>query len=437
MTVTCDIKELWAQFLEHVQQKCSSTEYRNWIAPIKVGSQANDEIVLEVPNIFVQQYLLDNYQEDLFVFFPKEDLPIKFTIAKSQVVTKKIPPVKPRQHPLQLNRHYTFENFVEGPSNQFVKSAAQGVATHPGKSYNPLLIHGGVGLGKTHLLHSIGHAILQKNKLAKIHSITTEAFINDLVDHLKNKSIDKRKRFYRSLDVLLIDDIQFLQKRLNFEDELSNTFEALINDGKQIVITSDKPPSQLKLSDRMVARMEWGLVANVGVPDLETKVAIIQHKAEHKGIKIPDDIAFFIADHLFLNVRQLEGAINRLYAFSHLMHLPITRQIVEQILGEIFQQKASRKITVEAILKATATIFELRLADIKGESRQKHIALARQVSMYLAKELMDDSLQKIALSFGGKTHSTLIHAWKKISKELEVNDQLKRQLQVIKRTIEG
>lgn len=437
MTVTCDTKDLWTQFLGHIQQKCSATEYKNWIAPIKILNKANDEIVLEVPNIFVQQYLLDNYKEDLFVFFPKEELPIKFMIAKNQVAIKKSAPIKQRQNPLQLNRSYTFENFVEGPSNQFVKSAAQGVASHPGKSYNPLLIHGGVGLGKTHLLHSIGHAILQKNKLAKMQSITTEAFINDFIDHLKNKSIDKRKKFYRSLDVLLIDDIQFLQKRLNFEDELCNTFEALINDGKQIVITSDKPPSQLKLSDRMVARMEWGLVANVGIPDLETKVAIIQHKAEHKGINIPNDIAFFIADHLFLNVRQLEGAVNRLYAFSHLMNLPITQEIVEKILGEIFQQKTSKKITIENILKSTASVFEVRLSDIKGDSRLKHIALARQVSMYLAKELMDDSLQKIALSFGGKTHSTLIHAWKKISKELAENDQLKRQLQVIKRNIEG
>ena len=203
-----------------------------------------------------------------------------------------------------------------------------GVATRPGQSYNPLFIHGGVGLGKTHILHSIGHHISENNKKLRVQCITTEAFINDLVDSLRNKSVDRMKRFYRSdVDVLLVDDIQFLQNRLNFEEEFCNTFETLINQNKQIVITSDKPPSQLKLSERMIARMEWGLVAHVGVPELETRVAIFQHKAEQKGLNIPNKVAFFIAEHIYNNVRQLEGAINRLSAHCRLIESQYYRRI--------------------------------------------------------------------------------------------------------------
>jgi chromosomal replication initiator protein len=268
--------------------------------------------------------------------------------------------------------------------------------------------------------------------------ITTESFINDIVDALRSKSIDKMKRFYRNLDVLLVDDIQFLQNRLNFEEEFCNTFEALINQNKQIVITCDKPPTQLKLSERLVARMEWGLVAHMGVPDLETRVAIIKQKSESRGFDIPNQIAFFIAEHIYNNVRQLEGAINRLCAHSRLMAQELNQEIVEKILSEMFQMSSShKKVSVENILKSVATVFEVRISEIKGESRHKEIALARQVAMYLAKELIDDSLMKIAASFGGKTHSTLLHAWKKIADQIQINETLRRQVQMVKRSIEN
>jgi chromosomal replication initiator protein len=246
------------------------------------------------------------------------------------------------------------------------------------------------------------------------------------------------KRFYRSLDILLVDDIQFLQNRLNFEEEFCNTFEALINQNKQIVITCDKPPGQLKLSERMIARMEWGLVAHMGVPDLETRVAIIKQKSQSRGVNIPNQIAFFIAEHIYNNVRQIEGAINRLCAHSRLMAEELNQEIVERILSEMFQMNSSKgKVSVENILKSVAAVFEVRISEIKGESRHKEIALARQVAMYLAKELIDDSLMKIAASFGGKTHSTLLHAWKKIADAVQINDMLRRQVQMVKRNIES
>lgn len=437
----CEVKNCWQQFLEFIEPRCSSAEFTNWIAPIRLIETSLEKVIVEVPNVYVQDYLIDNFRDCLGNFLPllpSGEPAIQFLIKEE---TKRPVPKEEKEplpkNTLALNPLYTFENFIEGSSNQFVKSAAFGIASRPGKSYNPLFIHGGVGLGKTHLLHSIGHFVLEHHKKSKTQLITTEAFINDIVDHLKSKSIDKMKKFYRSLDVLLVDDIQFLENRLNFEEEFCNTFEALLNQNKQIVITSDKPPGKLKLSERIVARMEWGLVAHMGVPDLETRVAIIKHKSERRGLDIPNQIAFFIAEHIYNNVRQIEGAINRLCAHSKLMSVGLDEHIVKTILKEMFQHNApSKKISVEEILKSVAAVFEVRIPKIKSDSRQKQIALARQVAMYLAKEMIDDSLMKIAASFGGKTHSTLIHAWKKITDQIQVNEMLRRQVQMVRRNIE-
>jgi chromosomal replication initiator protein len=433
--------DIWSDFLAYIEERCSAAEFQNWIAPIQVAESTTDEFVLRVPNIFVQEYLLQNYKKDLAGFVPIKtngDLALKFVIAeeaKRQPVQQEAPPPTP-QDSFKLNPHYTFENFIEGASNQFVKSAALGVASHPGKSYNPLFIHGGVGLGKTHLLHAIGHYVKLHHKKLKIHCITTEGFINDIVDNLKNKSMDRMKRFYRSLDILLVDDIQFLQNRLNFEDEFCNTFESLINQNKQIVITCDKPPSQLKLSERLVARMEWGLVAHIGTPDIETRVAILQHKAELRGIRLPHKVAFFIAEHIFNNVRQLEGAINRLSAYSRLIGKEVTEEVVENTLGELLQHNPQKKVSVDNILRCVGTIFEVRVSDLRGTSRLKNVAFPRQVAMYLAKELMTDSLMKLASAFGGKTHSTLLHAWKKVSEQLVNDETLRRQVEMARRNLE-
>lgn len=441
----CVVKNGWEQFLQFIESRCSSSEFQNWIAPIRCVDVSPEMITLEVPNIYVEEYLLANFKDVLAEFLPLRpsgDPAIRFQMAtpdKQESAAPVIPEEEDNSAPAEtrLNVLYTFENFIEGPTNQFVKSAAFGVASRPGKSYNPLFIHGGVGLGKTHLLHSIGHYVQEHHKKQRVQLITTEGFINDIVDSLRSKSIDRMKRFYRSLDVLLVDDIQFLQNRLNFEEEFCNTFEALLNQNKQIVIASDKPPSQLKLSERMVARMEWGLVAHMEAPDLETRVAIIKHKSESRGVNIPNQIAFFIAEHIYNNVRQLEGAINRLCAHSKIMASQMTEDVVEKILNEMFQHSSpSKKISVEEILKSVAAIFEVRVAEIKGESRHKEIAQARQVAMYLAKEMIDDSLMRIAASFGGKTHSTLLHAWKKVSDQIQINDTLRRQVQMVRKNIE-
>lgn len=447
--LTCDARDTWIQFLEFVKKRCSPTAFENWLAPIIVLDSTADVICLEVPNIFVKAYLLDNYKKDLCSFVPltaEGEPAIEFIIA-DQPVRKQQVPARPQiqtsneevptplEYELKLNASYRFDNFIEGPSNQFVKSAAVGIANRPGRSYNPLFIHGGVGLGKTHLLHAIGHYAQEQHKKLRVQCITTEAFINDLVDSLRTKSVDRMKRFYRTLDILLVDDIQFLQNRLNFEEEFCNTFESLINQNKQIVITSDKPPGQLKLSERIVARMEWGLVAHVGMPDLETRVAILQHKAEQKGLQIPNSVAFFIAEHIFSNVRQLEGAINRLTAHCRLMGQSVTEELVEQTLSELFQAAPRQRVSVENILKSVATVFQIRVTDLKGTSRTKEVALARQVAMYLAKEMMQESLIMIGASFS-KTHSTILHACKTIENKIKTDDGLKRQISLCRRNID-
>lgn len=444
--LACDTSEMWTQFVEFVQSRCSKTAFGNWIAPINVLESSSEAITLEIPNFFVREYLLTNYKKELCAFLPvdnKGEPAIHFVVAApvSKVILdapvsqeSQATEVNP-SYEVKLNNNYRFDTYIEGPTNQFVKSAAIGVASHPGQSYNPLFIHGGVGLGKTHILHSIGHYVRENNKKLRVQCITTEAFINDLVDNLRNKSVDKMKRFYRAdVDVLLVDDIQFLQNRLNFEEEFCNTFETLINQNKQIVITSDKPPSQLKLSERMIARMEWGLVAHIGIPELETRVAILQHKARQRGLELPNGVAFFLAEHLFNNVRQLEGAVNRLSAHCRLMDLSITEEIVEQLLRETLQQAPRQRISVEQILKSVATVFQVRISDLKGTIRTKEIALPRQVAMFLACRLIKESLQMIGASFG-KTHSTLLHASKSIEKRLESDETLRRQIQMVERSI--
>ncbi|WP_201456808.1 chromosomal replication initiator protein DnaA [Chlamydia sp. 17-3921] len=448
--LTCNDCSTWEQFVNYVKTRCSKTAFENWISPIQVVEETQDKICLEVPNIFVQNYLLDNYKKDLCSFVPLDahgEPALEFIVIETKKVSASVisidiedtivePVEESKEFQLKLNPSYRFDNFIEGPSNQFVKSAAVGIAGKPGRSYNPLFIHGGVGLGKTHLLHAIGHCVREQHKNLKVHCITTEAFINDLVHHLKSKSVDKMKNFYRSLDLLLVDDIQFLQNRQNFEEEFCNTFETLINVSKQIVITSDKPPGQLRLSERIIARMEWGLVAHVGIPDLETRVAILQHKAEQKGLIIPNEMAFYIADHIYGNVRQLEGAINKLTAYCRLFGKEITENTIHDTLKELFRSPTKRKVSVESILKSVAIVFQVKPQDLKENSRAKELVLARQVAMYLAKTLITDSLVAIGAAFG-KTHSTVLYACKTIEHKLEEDEVLKQQINLCKNHIVG
>lgn len=450
MTATCSDCSAWADFLEYAQERCSATAFQNWLVPIRVVEWDEEEVVLEVPNIFVQEYLLENYRQDLCAFLPLRaagEPALRFLIASSREVDEKLEesretssapsktPTIRRPQP-KLNSNYRFETYIEGPSNQFVKSAALGVAERPGEVYNPLFIHGGVGLGKTHLLHSIGHHVLDTHRHLVVESVTTEGLINSLVDSLRAKSISEWKRRLRSVDLLLIDDIQFLEpRRANFEEEFINTVEALIHQGRQVVITSDKPPGQLKLSERMVARMEWGLVVSVNMPDLETRVAILMHKAEQKGINIPSRVALFIAEHIYSNVRQLEGAINRLSAHSRLLNQEIDEELVQRTLHESFQRMPAERISVDQILKSVAAFFGVTVRELRGTKRTENIVLPRQIAMYLATEMVNESLTMLGASFGGKTHTTVVHARDKIRARIESDETFRRKINMVRNNI--
>lgn len=444
-----ETRDAWKKFLLFAKSRCSATAFGNWLAPVDLVAASDDEITLQVPNIFVKEYLLSNYKQDLCSFLPVRspgEPAIRFVItppkpkmsaAAESELGEKVTPVSQGCSEVHLNPRYRFDRFVVGACNQFPLSAARSVAESPMRSYNPLFVYGSVGLGKTHILHAIGHEIKARHPRLRVQVITTEQFINDLVDALRKKTIDRLKKFYRhDVDVLLVDDIQFLQNRLNFEEEFCNMFESLINQNKQIVIASDKAPAKLKLSERMTARMEWGLVAHIGAPDLETRVAILHHKAEQKGLSLANEVAFFIAENVCGNVRQLEGAINRLSAQCRLLNMDITEELVERTLGEMFHHTPQRRVSVEEILKASAAIFQVKLADLKGKGRTKEVALARQVAMYLAKSMVQDSLSMIGSAFG-KTHSTILHACKTIEKKMAEDETLRRQVQMVRRNIEA
>lgn len=441
---TCDNTSCWDQFLLFIKGRISATAFGNWLAPIKTLEISESEITLEIPNIFVKEYLLSNHKEELCAFLPvtgQGEPALTFIVSRpSKPKTSSLKAVTPEvkkefpSHHIKLNEGYTFNHFIDG-TNQFVKSAAMGVANRPGKSYNPLFIHGDVGLGKTHLLHSIGHHVSQMHKKLRVQCITTEAFINDLVDHLKNKSVERMKRFYRKeVDVLLFDDIQFLQNRRNFEEEFENTIETFINQNKQIVITSDKPPKDLKLSSRMIARMEWGLVARIEPPDLETRVAILQHKAQQKSLSLSNDLAFHIAEQIHQNVRQLEGAVNRLSAHSRLLDVKVSEELVNHTLKEILRYTPKTKISIDQILSEVAKTFHVAVEDLKGSRRTKDIAIPRQVAMYLASRLMQGTLQQMSEAFQ-KAHSTVLHAIKNIEKKMGEDRMLKEQIKLAEQQI--
>ncbi|NNF00926.1 MAG: chromosomal replication initiator protein DnaA, partial [Pyrinomonadaceae bacterium] len=314
-----------------------------------------------------------------------------------------------------LNRKYTFDTFVVGSCNQFAHAAAEAVAEAPGQTYNPMFIYGGVGLGKTHLMHSAGHAIKEKNRHLRVAYITSEKFMNELINSIRYDKTQTFREKYRSIDVLLMDDVQFLAGKERTQEEFFHTFNALHNDQKQIVITSDCPPREIPtLSERLHSRFEWGLIADMEPPDLETKVAILKRKADSDGIDLPDDIAFFIANKVKSNVRELEGSLVRLIAISSLRGLPISKMLAQDALKNIVDSDGAGSVTMEKIIKMVANHYDLSIDEIKSKNNSRRIAVPRQVAMYLCKRLTKSSYPEIGKEFGGKHHTTVMHSVDKI-----------------------
>jgi chromosomal replication initiator protein len=337
----------------------------------------------------------------------------------------------------KLNPKYTFESFVVGPSNRFAHAAALAVSESPAKEYNPLFIYGKVGLGKTHLMQAIGHYILQKKPSMKFIYISSEKFTNQLISAIQNRTTLKFREMYRNVDLLLIDDIHFIAGKESTQEEFFHTFNTLHDAHKQIVVSSDRSPKDIPaLEERLVSRFEWGLVADIQPPDIETRIAILRKKAERETITIPDDVTYFIAEAIRSNIRELEGALIRVVAYAKLVGKDIDLELVKDVLKDVLIEQ-NKKITIESIQQKVAQYFDIRVADMRSKKRNKMIAYPRQIAMYLSRDLTDFSLPEIGEQFGGRDHSTVLHACEKVYRDMETKNGVRDMVNKISGSITG
>lgn len=447
-----DYEELWKSCLDGMVEHVSPQHFATWFRPINVIDGSVDSLVLEVPNRFFLEWIKEHYLlliQEILRRGTDRDMKIRWKVADEAKNTgsskKKISKgVKPQPSAktkkavpgMALSPKYTFENFVVGKANEFAHAACSAVAGDLAGKYNPLFIYGGVGLGKTHLLQAIGHRVLENNPSAKVFYYSSERFMNDFINYVsRQKMADFRGRF-RNVDVLLIDDIQFWAGKERTQEEFFHTFNTLYESHKQIVVTSDKFPKDIDgVEERLRSRFEWGLVADIQPPDTETKIAILKNKAKAEGTKIPDEVAAWLASVSGTNVRELEGFLNRIIAVSSLTNQEITLNMSKEALKNLLKDKEDPLLTIEEIQKAVSTFYQIKFSDLKSKRRHKAIALPRQIAMFLARECGRYSFPEIGSAFGGKDHSTAIHAVRKIEKELKSNTEVKRSVRSIKQNL--
>src|SRR5688500_8213828 len=421
---------IWDQVLTRIETKVNRHSFYTWFKPTSFVADAGASITIRVPNALFKDWLTKHYsvvlsealaevrRPGVSVLFVAEGLtpipPVPEPIAVPAEPPPPTPTLAPSTAPGGLNPRYTFDTFIVGPSNQFAHAACRAVAEAPSRSYNPLFIYGGVGLGKTHLMHAVGHYVLQHDPTLKLTYISSERFMNEMINAVRyDRILDFRER-YRSVDVLLVDDIQFVSGKEGTQTEFFHTFNALYDAQKQIVLSSDRPPNEIPaLEERLRSRFEWGLTADIQSPDLETKVAILKRKAETESVPLPDNVAMYIAGKIKSNIRELEGSLIRLIAFASLTGQDITLQLAQEVLRNILEHE-EKAVTIEAIQKFVADYYNLRMADLKSKNNSKSVAMPRQIAMYLCKSLTHASLPEIGRSFGGKHHSTVIHSIRKV-----------------------
>jgi chromosomal replication initiator protein len=433
---------LWEEILQKIESKVNRHSFNTWFRPTRLLGESTNSVSVLVPNAHFRDWLNKHYSgvilesldelhrpevEVLFETEPPdipEPVPSRVNPGSIQGASLDVPATP------ALNPRYRFDTFVVGTSNQFAHAAARAVAESPSRAYNPLFIYGGVGLGKTHLLHAIGHQILDHSPSVKMVYISAEKFMNELINAIRYERLIEFRNKHRSFDVLLVDDIQFIAGKERTQDEFFHTFNALYDAQKQIVLSSDGPPREIPtLEERLRSRFEWGLTADIQAPDLETKIAILRKKADADGISLPDNVAIFIASRIKSNIRELEGSLIRLIAYSSLtgrgIDLPLTQEVLRDLLPS--EEKA---VNMDSIQKRIADHFRLKVADLKARNNSKSIALPRQIAMYLSKSLTKASLPDIGKAFGGKHHSTVIHSVRKI-------DSLRRSDPEFDRLVQG
>jgi len=414
----------WLQILAAVQKRIDASSFETWFAPTSYIGQEEDALYVKVPNSYFRDWLSFHYSNfinecSLELFNKVFDIKYIYDETPNSFIRRSPDERRSKQVLLlnpNLNPHYTFESFVVGSCNQFAHAASVAVAKNPAKSYNPLYLYGGAGLGKTHLMNAIGHATLLNNQKLKILYITTEKFMNDLINHLQYGKILEFREKYRSVDVLLMDDIHYLSGRERTKEEFFHTFNHLYDNQKQIVISSDCPPKEIPhLEERFRSRFEWGLIADLKTPDIETRVAILKKKAELEDVVLPETVALYIADKVHSNIRELEGYLRRVIAYSSLKGEPVDLELTKDALRGLIEASAG-VVTVEKIQKIICHRFKIKPSQIKSKNNSPKIAFPRQIAMYLAKELTKSSLPEIGKKFGGKHHTTVIHSLRKIEK---------------------
>jgi chromosomal replication initiator protein len=451
-------RRIWDALLSAIERRVNHHSFSTWFLPLVFREAKDNVITVEVPNAMFRDWITDNYMDVIEEALSELEL-TSYTLRFLVRGEGEAPEARPRDESsenhrllslfedgesdliappatrfvdlepveLPLNPRYTFDTFVVGSSNQFAHAAALAVAESPSKAYNPLYIYGGVGLGKTHLMHAIGHAIRARNKHLRLTYVSSERFMNELINAIRyDKTLAFREK-YRNVDVLLIDDIQFLAGKERTQEEFFHTFNALYDAQKQIVITSDCPPREIPtLEERLHSRFEWGLIADIQPPDLETKVAILKKKAEQEKISLPDNVALFIASKIKSTIRELEGALIRLIAYSSLTGRPISLALAQETLRGLIDEEEEKTVTIELIQKTVADYFGLRVSDLKSKNNSRSVAEPRQIAMYLCKRLTTASLPEIGREFGGKHHTTVLHSINKISELYEKREDFHR-----------
>lgn len=430
-------QELWEHVLQSLKPELKDETFDLWLKPLSVTRHDNGTFVLRVPNRFFSDWIKTHYQsriEDLLSVATESPVQLAFETQEDDTLPPPVrdilpsveirlvagnAPVKSTEGGAIPETKYAFDNFIVGPSNRFAEAAAEAVARDPGRTYNPLFIYGGVGLGKTHLLHSIAHRITQTQSNARILYVPSERFINEFIDAIRFERMKEFRAKYRSLDCLLIDDIQFLMGKESSQEEFFYTFNSLYDSHKQIVICSDRPPKETLVGDRLVSRFEWGVIADIQPPDLETRIAILRKKTAESGLHVPEDVVLFVATHIKTNIRELEGSITRITAYASLTGAPLTVDTARKVLRDTLSApEHATPVTIEQVQRVVARHFNLDIGDMRSKRRTDAIAFPRQVAMYLARTLTELSTTEIGSGFGGKDHTTVMHACNKIKNKL-------------------
>ena len=435
-----DLETLWTETCDLLQQEVARVSYDTWIGDNLVPAMLEEDCLFLIVKMEpMRDFVVKQYQKVIDKCLTRAgNRPMKSELLTRAEMEQHYPRENAgnQQNDPRLNPKYTFDRFVVGSGNRFAHAASLAVAENPAEAYNPLFIYGGVGLGKTHLMQAIGHFVHQRNPQTKILYLTSETFTNELISAIQQKKTYEFREKIRKVDILMVDDIQFIAGRDSTQQEFFNTFNELHNAGKQIILTSDKPPKDIQhLEERLCSRFEWGLVADIQRPDVDTRVAILREKAQREHIEAPDEVLQLIAGKIENNIRELEGGLTRLVAYSQLAGQPITVELCETALKEIFDQRQHKQITAELIMRTVSDFYGLSLNEMTGATRKREVTIPRQIAMYLTREMTGMSLPQIGNVFGGRDHTTVLHSCKTVEANLKTNGGLKPMVEEIKNRV--